>query len=192
MAQVQERLAAKGCTGRAALNALLEMLQQPDVGTKFGGSTGGGNSNFNLSTIGQSLDSFARAEITLEVVSTNAATASVTGTIVFLADDGTVLATQGMGTAPVGGALAPALADPAIGVAVGFTHADAAAAPGFIAQLDSLTITEGDGSVPSVDTDAPTAAITLTNSKGVTLALSGKQLGLDASLDLSGMRITLQ
>lgn len=36
------------------------------------------------------------------------------------------------------------------------------------------------------------AAITLTNSKGVTLALSGKQLGLDASLDLSGMRITLQ
>ncbi len=36
------------------------------------------------------------------------------------------------------------------------------------------------------------AAITLTNSKGVTLALSGKQLGLDASLDLSGMRISLQ
>ena len=31
---VQERLAAKGCTGRAALNALLEMLQQPDVGTE--------------------------------------------------------------------------------------------------------------------------------------------------------------
>ena len=29
---VQERLAAKGCTGRAALNALLEMLQQPDAG----------------------------------------------------------------------------------------------------------------------------------------------------------------
>ena len=145
--------------------------QQADVGTKFGGSTGGGNSNFNLSTIGQSLDSFARAEITLEVVSTNAATASVTGTIVFLADDGTVLATQGMGTAPVGGALAAALADPAIGVAVGFTHADAAAAPGFIAQLDSLTITEGDGSVPGVDTDAPTAAITLTNPVDATAPL---------------------
>jgi len=36
------------------------------------------------------------------------------------------------------------------------------------------------------------AVINLTNSKGVTLALSGKQLGIDASLDLSGMRITLQ
>ena len=36
------------------------------------------------------------------------------------------------------------------------------------------------------------AVITLTNSRGVTLALSGKQLGLDASLDLSGMRITVQ
>ncbi len=36
------------------------------------------------------------------------------------------------------------------------------------------------------------AVINLTNSKGVTLALSGKQLGIDASLDLSGMRITIQ
>jgi hypothetical protein len=33
--------------------------------------------------------------------------------------------------------------------------------------------------------------VSLTNSKGVTIELSGKQIGLDASLDLSGMRSRL-
>lgn len=36
------------------------------------------------------------------------------------------------------------------------------------------------------------AAIQLTNSRGVLIELSGKQLGLDASLDLSGMKIWIQ
>jgi hypothetical protein len=36
------------------------------------------------------------------------------------------------------------------------------------------------------------AVVTLTNSRGVTMTLTGRQLGLDASLDLSGMRITLR
>lgn len=35
------------------------------------------------------------------------------------------------------------------------------------------------------------AVVQLTNSRGVTIALSGKQLGLDASIDLSGMKIWL-
>jgi hypothetical protein len=36
------------------------------------------------------------------------------------------------------------------------------------------------------------AVVTLTNSRGVTMTLTGRQLGLDASLDLSGMRISLR
>jgi hypothetical protein len=35
------------------------------------------------------------------------------------------------------------------------------------------------------------AFVQLTNSKGVMISLSGRQLGLDASLDLSGMRISI-
>ena len=36
------------------------------------------------------------------------------------------------------------------------------------------------------------SVVSLTNSRGVTMHLSGRQLGLDASLDLSGMKIWLR
>ena len=143
-----------------------------DVGTKFGAQHGGGNSNANVSLpAGVTLDSFARAEITFEVVSTDADHGHRDRHDRVPGRRGTVIATQALwARLPIGGALAAALADPAIGVAVGFTHVDAAAAPGFIAQLDSLSITEGDGPA-EVDTDAPTATITLTNPVDATAPL---------------------
>ncbi|MGS4946639.1 malectin domain-containing carbohydrate-binding protein [Meridianimarinicoccus sp. RP-17] len=135
--------------------------QEADVGTKYGGTNpaAGGNLNVPLPD-GITLDSFAQAAITFDVVSIDAASATVTGTVVFLDDTGSEIGTMSLPAAPIGGALAAALADPATGVAVGFTQADAAAAPGFVAQMDSLSI-----SVPGEpgETDPPTAAITLTN-----------------------------
>ena len=152
-----------GQTGQVVEFQKQETTGTTTTATKYGGSTPGGNSNFNLSSIGLGLDGFASAEITFEVVSTSPTAATVTGTIVFIAASGAILATQGMGTAPIGGALAAALADAAVGVAVGFTHANQVVANDvtFVAQMDSLTITEGDGGVAPVNM-APTA-VTLTN-----------------------------
>ncbi|MDX2287194.1 MAG: malectin domain-containing carbohydrate-binding protein, partial [Hyphomicrobiaceae bacterium] len=140
--------------------------QENDVGTKFGGTNpvAGGNANVALPA-GVTLDSFAKAEIIFEVASTSAAAATVTGTIVFQDASGTEIARLELPAAPIGGVLAAALADPAVGVAVGFTQANqvvgGAADVTFVAQLDSLTIIEGDGTVAPVN-QAPTA-VTLTN-----------------------------
>jgi hypothetical protein len=117
--------------------------QENGVGTKFGGASA--TANVPLPA-GAGLDDFAMAEITFEVVSIDATSATVTGTVAFLAADGSVITTQGYGTAPIGGALAAALADPSVGVGVGFTQVDGGGAPGFVAELESLVITAaGDG-----------------------------------------------
>ena len=122
--------------------------QDADVGTKFGGATA--NANVPLPD-GVTLDNFVAAQITLDVVSTDATAATITGSIEFLADDGTVVGTLNLGAAPIGGALAAALADSETGVAVGFTHAVPASSAGFVAQLDSLEITAPDDGVIIVE-----------------------------------------
>ena len=144
-------------------SGVVEFQKQETTGatttaTKYGGS--GSNANVPLPA-GVTLDTFAKAEIVFEVVSTGPTAAAVTGSINFLDAAGAVIATGLYGTAPIGGALAAALADPAIGVGVGFTHVNGGGDPGFVAQLDSLSITAAGGTVE--DVDAPTAALTLTN-----------------------------
>jgi hypothetical protein len=93
---------------------------------------------------GAGLDDFASAEITFEVTSTDASSAGITASVRFLAEDGTELASETYGTAPITGALAAALADPSEGVAVGFTHVNGGGAPGFVAEMQDLTITAPD------------------------------------------------
>ncbi len=125
--------------------------QENDVGTKYGGANA--NANVPLPP-GAGLDDFAKAEITFEVVSIDATSATVTGSVAFLAADESVIINVNYGTAPISGALAAALASPNIGVGVGFTHVDGGGAPGFVAKLDSLSITAPGDSPENL---APTA-----------------------------------
>ncbi|MEO9781805.1 MAG: malectin domain-containing carbohydrate-binding protein [Sedimentitalea sp.] len=122
--------------------------QDADVGTKYGGASP--TANVPLPD-GVTLDNFATAEITFDVASTDATSATVTGSIEFRADDGTVVGALDLGDAAIGGALAAALADAETGVAVGFTHAIPSSSPGFVAQLDSLEITAPDDGVIIVE-----------------------------------------
>ena len=120
-------------------------VQQGDAGTKFGG----GSSNANIPfPAGVTFDNFATAEITFDVTSTGASSATVAGSIRFLDAAGAEIGALGPIDAPIGGALAAALADEGEGVAVGFTHVNGGGAPSFVAKLDSLSITapaEDDG-----------------------------------------------
>ena len=120
--------------------------QDGDVATKFGGASASANIPFPA---GVTFDNFATAEITFEVTSTDAASATVAGSIRFIDGGGAEIGSLGPIDAPIGGALAAALADPGTGVAVGFTHVNGGGDPGFVAELDSLEITApgdpGDG-----------------------------------------------
>jgi hypothetical protein len=112
--------------------------QEGDTATKFGGGSPNANIPFPA---GITSDNFATAEITFEVTSTDAAAASIAGTIRFLDAAGAEIGALGPVDAPIGGALAAALADAGTGVAVGFTHVNGGGAPSFVAELDSLEIT---------------------------------------------------
>jgi hypothetical protein len=76
------------------------------------------------------------------------------------------------------------------GATISFSRADLV---GTVFNLQSVYDIEGIYTAGTAGLAAAGGAsfVSLTNSKGVTIELSGKQIGLDASLDLSGMRISL-
>ena len=116
-------------------------VQEDNAATKFGGGSAGANIPFPA---GVTFDNFATAEITFDVTSSSASAATVAGTIRFLDAGGVEIGALGPIDAPIGGALAAALADADAGVAVGFTHVNGGGAPSFVAELDSLEITAPD------------------------------------------------
>lgn len=91
---------------------------------------------------------FSAVDVSLIVNSTSATAATITATATFLDTNGDPIAGAtgvSFGSLAITGAMAAALADEAVGVGTGFTHAHAPSSAPFTAQLDSFKVTATDG-----------------------------------------------
>lgn len=105
----------------------------------------GGN---QLLPAGLDTTGFNAVDITLTVNSTSATAATITAVATFLDGSGAAIAGAAgisFGSLAITGALAAALADEAVGVGAGFTHAHAPTSAPFLGQLDSFKVTATDG-----------------------------------------------